>query len=306
MTLDLPIVDAHHHLARLSLGYPWLDPDARTDRYHGDDRALRRDYLVEDYLVDVGRLPVAASVHVENGAADPLSEARWIDEVIRGHGPIPAVHVARADLAAADAPALLDELSALDRVRGVRHILNWHGDSRFSHTPRPHIIAEVPWRRNFARLEGLGLSFDLQVFAHQLAEAAELAGEYPGTTIVLDHAGMPIRRDAEYLALWRRGMEAVARHPNVTVKISALGTTDHRWTRDSLARVIHPAIDVFGPDRVMFASNFPVDRMYSTMAALYDAFDDLTAGYRRVERLSMFGGTAARVYCLENVDGLGG
>ena len=296
MTLDIPVIDAHQHFARLSLGYPWLAADAPIDRYHGDDRGLRRDYFVEDYAVDRAELPIVASVHVENGAADPLAEARWIGGLIARHSPFPSVHVARADLAAPEAPALLEELAAMTHVRGIRHILNWHPDPRFTHTARPGIIAQPQWRRSFARLAGLGLSFDLQVFADQLPEAAALAGEHPETTIVLDHAGMPIGRDTAYLATWRRGIDEVARHPNVSVKISALGTTDHTWTTESLAPVVRGTIDAFGPDRVMFASNFPVDGMYSTMTALYDAFDRLTAEFSDAERRLMFGGTAARVY----------
>ncbi len=94
MTFDVPLIDAHHHLAWLDLGYPWLGAEAPVDRYHGDDRALRRDYAIEEYRADSEGLPLVASVHVENGAADPLAEARWIGEVIAAHGPIPAVHVA--------------------------------------------------------------------------------------------------------------------------------------------------------------------------------------------------------------------
>jgi predicted TIM-barrel fold metal-dependent hydrolase len=299
MTLDFPIVDAHHHLTRLDLGYPWLRADGPVDRYHGDDRPLRRDYSREDYLSDIERLPVAASVHVENGAADPVAEAEWIGQVIAGAETVPAVHVARADLAAADADASLERFSRMPHVRGIRHILNWHADERFTHTDRPHIMSEPLWRRRFARLGDLGLSFDLQVFADQLSEAARLAADHPETAIVLDHAGMPISRDPQYLAMWRAGLSAVAACSNVSVKISAIGTTDHSWSIASLAAIVMPTIDEFGPDRVMFGSNFPVDRLYSTLSELYGAFDDLTHGFSEDERRAMFAGTASRFYRME-------
>lgn len=298
MTIDVPIIDAHHHLARLDLGYPWLAPSAPTDRYHGDDRALRRDYLITDYQADLAGLPLAASVHIENGAEDPLAEARWIGEVIAAKTPIPAVHVARADLSSPDAPALIEELADLPHVRGVRHILNWHPDRRFSHTSRPGIIDEPAWRAAFARLSSHGLSFDLQVFGDQLSDAARLASEHPDTTIVLDHAGMPVSRDADYLRAWRRGLRQLAACSNVSVKLSALGTTDHRWTVASIRPLIEEAIDAFGSERSMFASNFPVDRLYSTAVVLYDAFDTISADFSRAERAALFGGTAARVYRL--------
>lgn len=298
MTLDFDIVDPHHHLARLELGYPWLGQDAPTDRYHGDDRALRRDYALADYRADVADLPIVASVHIENGAGDPRVEARWIDEVIREHSPLPATQVAKADLSTIDAVELLEELAAIPSVRGIRHILNWHPDPRFSHTDRPGIMRAPAWREAFARLEPLGLSFDLQVFGSQLLEAAALARDFGDTRIVLDHLGMPAGRDDETLAEWRRGLDDIASCPNVVVKVSAIGTTDQKWTIESLRRVVAPTIDAFGPDRVMFASNFPVDGLYSTMTALYKAFDELTAAFTRSERKLMFAGTARTFYRL--------
>lgn len=298
MTIDVPIIDAHHHLTRLALGYPWLGSDAPTDRYHGDDRALRRDYAPADYRADVGNLPVVGSVHIENGAADPLAEARWIGEVIATHCPVPAVHVARADLSAQGVGELLDEFGDMPHVRGIRHILNWHSDHRWTHTDRPHIMTEPTWVRAFATLAPRGLSFDLQVFASQLPEATRLASAHPDTVIVLDHAGMPTSRDPEVLRTWRTDLAALARCENVSVKLSAMGTTDHRWTVASLRDVIAPTIEIFGPDRVMFGSNFPVDSLYSTLADLYAAFDESTAEFSPTERRAMFGGTAARVYAI--------
>ena len=296
MTIDVPVVDAHHHLAKLQLGYPWLAPNAPTDRYHGDDRALRRDYLIEQYRADTSDLPLVASVHIENGAADSRVEARWIGEVIDAHGPIPAVHVARVDLGTADAAQALDEFAEMPHVRGVRHILNWHANARFTHTPRPGIMLEPSWRQNFARLAPCGLSFDLQVFPEQLEDATRLAAEYPETNIILDHLGMPLARDTDYLHTWQSRLRALANHHNVTVKISAIGTTDHHWTTSSIRPLVLTAIDEFAPNRVMFGSNFPVDGMYSTLSALYRSFGTITAGFNREERAAMFGQTAARVY----------
>ncbi|MCW5950923.1 MAG: amidohydrolase family protein [Propionibacteriaceae bacterium] len=297
--IDVPVIDAHHHLALLTLGYPWLAESAPVDRYHGDDRSLRHDYLVSDYRQDLDGLPVVASVHIENGAADPLTEAEWIGQVIAESAPLPSVHVARADLSDPAAPALLEQYAAMPHVRGIRHILNWHPDSRFSHTDRPGIISEPGWRANFARLAGLGLSFDLQVFADQLPHTAALVREHPATAVILDHAGMPLSRDADYLRSWRSGMRELAEAPHVTVKISALGTTDHRWQVASIRPLVLETIDIFGPDRVMFASNFPVDGMYSSLPQLFGAFDQITQGFSRNERKAMFGVTAARSYRIE-------
>ncbi|MFT4220903.1 MAG: amidohydrolase family protein [Microbacterium sp.] len=293
-----PLIDAHFHLWSMTgaPAYPWLRGPAQR-RYHGDDTVLRHDYLPADYLADVGGLPVVGAVHVEAGADDAIAEASWLSGVL-GELPFPVVHVARTDLGAPGADAQLDELAAMPFVRGIRHILNWHPDPVYSHTDRDGIIDEPVWRNRFARLARLGLSFDLQVFPAQLAAASRLADEFDDTWIVLDHAGMPIERDPEGLAAWRADMGRLASHPRVVVKVSALGTNDHTWTAASIQPIVHETIDAFGPDHVMFASNFPVDGMYSTLERLYAAFDALTESYSAAERDDMFRGTAARFYRL--------
>jgi predicted TIM-barrel fold metal-dependent hydrolase len=206
------------------------------------------------------------------------------------------VHIARVSLLDEDAPEQLARHAEIPMVRGIRHILNWHNDPVYSHTDRGDIMADPAWRRNFGLLHELGLSFDLQVFPSQLREAAELAAEFSETTIILDHAGMPIGRDTDARTEWEWGMRAVAARPNVVVKVSALGTNDHSWTRDSIAPFVLDTIAIFGPSRTMFGSNFPVDSLYSSFSDLYRAFDDLTADLSPIERGDLFSGSAARAY----------
>jgi predicted TIM-barrel fold metal-dependent hydrolase len=298
--LDLDVIDAHHHLCDLSAAsYPWLEGPA-VARYHGDDLPLRRDYLLDDYRADAAALgPLGArlvgSVHVENGAADPLWESRWIDTVVARHG-LPSVQVVKVDLTAPDAQAQLAAHAALPSVRGVRDILNWHPDPLFTHRDRADLLTDPTWRSNFALLRDVGFSFDLQVFPAQLRQAAALAADHGDIPVVLDHAGMPIERDRAALDRWRRDLTAVAAEPNTTVKISALGTNDHHWTADSIRRIVLDTVDVFGPSRCMIASNFPVDGLYSTFGALYAAFDTITAGCDAGERADLFAGTARRSY----------
>jgi predicted TIM-barrel fold metal-dependent hydrolase len=184
-------------------------------------------------------------------------------------------------------------------VRGIRYILNWHENPRFAHVDRADIMTDPVWLSNFARLASLGLSFDLQVFPSQLLDAASLAAAHPDTSIVLDHAGMPIRRDSEGFDQWRAGMVALAANPNVSVKVSALGTNDHHWTRESIRPFVWETIEIFGTDRTMFGSNFPVDSLYSTLHELYAAFDELTMSLSRPERVQLFASTAARFYRIE-------
>ena len=292
---DLVVIDAHHHLTDLRRSYPWLEGPAEPFRYHGDDRPLRRSYSVDDYRADARDVTLLASVHVENGAADALAETAWIDRLSRERR-VPTVHVAHVDLLRPDAARLLEEHAAFPVTRGIRDILNWHPDPVYSHRERGDVMGDPVWRAGFARLEGLGLSFDLQVFPSQLAEAAALAADFPGTAIVLDHLGMPIGRDPESVAEWRAGLTAVAAQENTVVKISALGTNDHSWTRASIAPFVLETLEIFGPERAMVGSNFPVDGLYSSFTELYSAFDALTAQLSPSERLAVFAGTADRFY----------
>jgi predicted TIM-barrel fold metal-dependent hydrolase len=302
--LDLDVIDAHHHLChRSAASYPWLE-GPRVVRYHGDDFPLRRDYLIDDYRTDTAELDalggrLVGSVHVENGAADPLGESRWIDSVIAENS-IPSVQVVKVDLSSPTAHQQLEAHAELVSVRGVRDILNWHPDPVLTHRDRGGLMTDPAWLAGFAALREFGFSFDLQVFPGQLRQAAALAADHGDIPLVLDHAGMPIERDPDSLDRWKRDLSAFAAEPNTTVKISALGTNDHHWTVDSIRRIVLDTIDVFGPSRCMFASNFPVDGLYSTLGALFAAFDGITAGLGRGERADLFAETARRFYRIVN------
>lgn len=292
---DLPIVDAHHHLADLSRSYPWLEGEP-VKRYHGDDVPLRRNYFLPDYLADTKNLNLIGSVHIENGAADSKAEAAWVHQVIRENG-LPTAQVAKVDFTSPNAAELLEFHSQFDTVRGIRDILNWHSNPFYTHRAQSDLMQNPTWLANFKLLARYGMSFDLQVFIHQLDEAATLVNQHPEIPVVLDHAGMPIERDAEGLARWQKAMTAFAQ-TNSMVKISALGTNDHNWTTESIRELVLRTIEIFGVDRVMFASNFPVDGLYSTLDELYSAFDKITEHFTRAEREAMFAWNADRFYKL--------
>jgi predicted TIM-barrel fold metal-dependent hydrolase len=131
------------------------------------------------------------------------------------------------------------------------------------------------WLRGFALLEKYGLSWDLRVPFWHLAEAASVARAFPATKIILNHTGFPWDRSAEGLAAWRRGMEALAREPNVWVKVSEFGLKDRAWDYEDNRRVVLDAIAIFGIERSVFATNFPV-------ASLRIGYDALVRALRRM------------------------
>lgn len=128
--------------------------------------------------------------------------------------------------------------------------------------------------------------------------AAEAARRQPDLVLVLNHTGMPIDRTLDGIRLWREAMRALAACPNVVVKISGLGMTDHRWTVASLRPFVRETIELFGTRRCLFASNFPVDRLYSDYTTLWTAYATITADLSADERADLFEHNARRVYRL--------
>jgi predicted TIM-barrel fold metal-dependent hydrolase len=296
---DLPIVDPHHHLWDLENNrYPWLQQEPSPELVCGDITPIRRSYRVDDLRADFGMLPVAKSVHLQCDwdPADPVGETRWLDGQARRHG-IPTGIVAFAKLQDDDVEAVLDgHLAASERLRGIRQILNWHPDSVLTFGAPQGLMRTGAWRRGFAALGRRGLSFDLQIYPHQMEEAVALADDFPAIPIMLNHGGMPVDRTPEGFDLWRSGLRALARRENVSVKISGLGMVDHRWTLESLRPVVKEIIGIFGTDRAMFASNFPVDKLYSSYETLWHAFLAITAGFSLTERKRLFSANAERLY----------
>ena len=294
--LPASLVDPHHHLWDLSRpDYPWIQEEPPPPSVCGDTRRLRFDYRPADYRADFAPLPVAKSVAVEAGSADPLGETEWLQGLGDNEG-LPTAIVSHAVLDDPNLARTLDELLRYPRVRGVRHIVTWHRNPAVSYVERSDYMTDPQWLKGFSLLESRGLSFDLQLYPSQLAGACELASRFETTTIILDHAGMPIDRDADGLETWRRGIASLSVYPNVYIKLSGLGMVDYEWTAASIAPFIEHILETFGPARSMFASNFPVDKLYSSYTTLYQAFDDLTTTLSDADRDALFRTTAAKAY----------
>ncbi len=208
---------------------------------------------------------------------DPLGEMNFIAEV-RKQSLFPTVAIAQAWLHHDDCAAVLEAQARHPFVRGIRH------------KPKPGMMDDGKWREGYRRLAPLGLHFELQAPWSQLEEAVRLAGDFPETTIVLNHTGLPY---VEQLGGWRSAMAALAARPNVAVKISGLGNVQHK------SEVVLATIDLFGSERCMFASNFPVDGLRHTFAEVFSEFETITRGSSEAERRALFHDNAVRVYRME-------
>jgi predicted TIM-barrel fold metal-dependent hydrolase len=292
------VVDPHIHLWNLErLHYPWL-ANPKTS-FVGDNSPLAKTHEMAEFRADAEGVEVLAVVHIDAGhdPADPLAETQWLQSMADAVG-FPQGIVAYADLSAPEAEALLAAHAAHRNVRGIRQILNVHADPLFDYGGR-HFMREQPWRKGFNLLKKYGLSFDLQIYPTQMAEAAQLARAHPDTTLILNHTGMFVDRNSVAgWRQWRDGLRSLAACPNVSVKISGLGMVDHHWTVESIRPYVLETIAAFGVDRCMFASNFPVDRLYGSYRAVWDAFAQVTGDASEAEHAALFRDNAMRIYRL--------
>ena len=303
------VIDAHHHFWDLERNYhPWLCDEHLIPRRHGDYRAIRRTYLPGDYRRDWAGLRIVGSVHVEAewNPSDPLGESAWLESMAESTG-IPSVIVAQAWLASPDADEVLAGQARHPRVRGVRDKPVAASRPDRVVTGAPGSMSDPAWQAGYARLETHGLSFDLQAPFWHLREARTLADRFPATSIILDHTGLPNDRSPEGLAAWRDAMRDLAGAPNAAVKISGLGEPHlPPWSVDVHRDVVLETIDIFGVDRCMFASNYPVDRLYAPFHTIMSGFLSITDRFPAAERRLMFRDNAMRWYRIDPASLVGG
>jgi predicted TIM-barrel fold metal-dependent hydrolase len=293
------IVDTHFHLQDLErCVYPWLDPGSAPPDVFGENFGkLRRSYRIEDYLVDISGFGVVKAVHVENGvtATDAVAETLWLQSIADRNG-FPHAIVAQVPLHEPGAAQMIEAHKRAKNLRGVRHILNWHSDPKLRFAAAPDLLASSDWRRGFALLSRHDLSFDLQIYPAQLADAYDLARAFPDTQIILCHLGMPIERSSNELINWERAMRRLAGAENVSVKLSGFALGQGGWTLETMRSLVLKVVEIFGADRCMFGSNFPVDGLYSSYPTLVGAIETVIADFSAEESVRLLAANAERVY----------
>jgi predicted TIM-barrel fold metal-dependent hydrolase len=293
------IIDPHHHLWDLeNYSYPWLcQPGEPVAPIAGSLKPIMKSYLLKDYKEDSKHWNIVKDVHLDALSADIQAETRWLQKM-KDDTSFPTAIVAHADLEADNIEELLATYAKSKAVRGIRQILNWHPNSKFSFVERNDLLTDPKWLQGFGLLEKYAFSFDLQLYPHQMQDAAKVARNHQGTTIVLNHTGMPLERDDAGIKIWRDGMQALAANPNVNVKISGLGMVGLEWTASSIRPFVLETIDIFGVDRCMFASNFPVDKIYASFDRIYETFFELVKDLSETDQKKLFHDNARRVYRL--------
>jgi predicted TIM-barrel fold metal-dependent hydrolase len=294
----LDIVDAHHHIWRKD-DLPWLS-GPMLPRIFGPYEPIRRDYPVSEFIADIAGSGVVKSVYVQaNVAPDGAErEVAYVQQAADESG-FPHGIVGYADLMADDVRPALDRLKRYPLIRGIRMQIHWHAKETYRFAKRPDLADDPTFRRNFAALADYGLSFELQVFARQMASAARLAADFPKTIFVLQHCGMPEDLSDAGMAEWRAGMALLAAEPNIVAKLSGLGTFVHRNDAAHIERITDETVALFGPSRCLYGSNFPIEKIWTEYPPLIGAFRAALAKYSAAEQVDMFFNVAARVYRLD-------
>ncbi|MBD0863675.1 amidohydrolase family protein [Gordonia sp. zg691] len=326
---------------------------SRADReYVLTPRTVARAYEPRQYATDaalvptVVGVPIDSVVHVEShwrkalavGEESPelstaVEETRYLESLPFGWAGTPRLGaiVAHGDPRAPGFPRMLDEqFEVSERVRGIRLVASRHPDPRVRDGgDSDSILSSTPFLEGFADLAHRDLVFEAAVYSHQLYDVILLAREYPQTTIVLDHFGIPagvfgpigVRTGAtaasraDIWRLWRERMTTLASHRNVVVKLSGLampvlGYGRERWGniggQSTLTEMIGPFVEHvvthFGSDRIMFGSNYPIDRPNAAVDVLVGALVDCVSQWGPDALRKIFRDTAVRVY---GIDGAG-
>ena len=316
---DLPICDPHHHL--------W---DMRENR-------IERRYMIDEITADLASgHNIVSTVFIEHLAMfrrDGPEAMKYVGEVefangiaamaasgLYGPTKVAAGIIGYADLSSGSGvrPVLEAEMAAApDRFRGIRCSGAWDPDPRIARAPKPGLYLDDAYRAGVVEIAALDLILDVPCRYHQLPEVADLAGAFPNLSIVLNHVGgitgigaYAGRRD-EVFADWRRHMTELAARENVTVKLGGLAMEycGFGWherpsppTSQEMAEATRPyyetAIDLFGPGRCMFESNFPVDKVSCSYNVLWNAFKRITTHGSSAEKADLYHDTAARIYRL--------
>ncbi|MDB5732890.1 MAG: thioesterase [Variovorax sp.] len=295
-----PFIDAHQHFWDLGRNpYPWLqEPEPIPFRY-GDYSALKRNYLPADLSRDTEGFAPVKTVHIEAEweRANPVDETRWLSGLAAATGR-PSACVAHVALDGADVEGVLAQQAAFPLVRGIRHKPVTAPTRAGARRGLPRSMDDERWRRGYALLARHGLSFDLQAPWWNLDQATDLARDFPGTQMIINHTGLPSDRSPEGLTGWRAALEQLALRPNVALKISGLGQRGQAWTADANVPVIRDAIAIFGAGRCMFASNFPVDSLVASYETLLAGFLAAIADRPDAEQRQLLHDNAQRIYRL--------
>ncbi len=258
------IVDTHMHFWNLSNDYPWLkEANPAIENLVGDYSSIRQNFLVKDYLALSAAHKITHSVHIDafGFPEDPIAECAW-NQQLADQEHYPHGIVAYANLHNPDIENILFRTVQHNNVRAIRMVLNYSEDPATCMTDRSDYMQDTTWLEGFSLLQKYQLSFELQIYDHQLHEATILAKQFPNTELTLEHLGWPRSFEEKDFIRWKEQIRALAACDNVSLKISGIGCVfQKKIPQEQIISYIQEAVNIFGEDRCYFGSNFPPDSL---------------------------------------------
>jgi predicted TIM-barrel fold metal-dependent hydrolase len=297
----MEMIDCHaHFIDKRLLRYPVFEQQsAAFESFVGDYSALPRIYRPEDYFADVSGFKVVKIVGAEFMSESPFEEVEWQQRLSSESG-YPSGILAVVDFADPKLASTLDRYLSLGLIRAVRQHLAWHPTNpllRFAF--RPDLMRDPNWRGGVALLRNSGLCCELEVFANQLPDFAELANAYPDLQFILPVMGWPTEITEESYHAWKDGMKRVSGCGNVAVKIFGLECIfGLHWTLEQVRPWVLDTIALFGPTRCMFASHMPILKLSRSFQELHSTYWNLVSGFSDSEKRRLFHDTAETIYRL--------
>jgi predicted TIM-barrel fold metal-dependent hydrolase len=298
-----PIIDAHHHLWDMSLGrHPWLSSDEGAIKALGDIGYLKRDYLIDDYLADVGNQNIVGSVYVEaawDRTRPPVEEVEWL-ETLKRPRKIASRCIGFAPLKSPDVEAALRALAAHPCCVGIREVIRWHPDPARRWT-EAGVVDDPAWRRGLAHLGTHGLVLELLMNPYQAEEVARLAAAFPAQTFIINHCATPIDRDAEGLARWKTGLARMGALENIAIKVSNFGAYGQERSLAAWRETVMTCVEAFGTRRSMFGTDYPVARRSMAYQEICERFKDIVQELSPEEQRDLFHDNAVRYYRFDEI-----
>ena len=265
----------------------------------GDYTALPRRYLPPQYFEEVSGFNVTKIVWAEFISTDPIREVRWAEDLFTQQECSGGI-IGKVDFFDPDIAEVIDVYASFPHVRAVRQHSAWHPSNpllRFG--SRPDLLRDKDWQKSIGVMRKYHLACELEIMSPQLADFAEVARSYPDIQFVLPLMGWPIDVTVAGRDRWKRDMKLVSNCPNVAVKIFGMECIfGLGWTIDQIRPWILDLIELFRPERCMYASHMPIARLSCSFQQLYGAYLDVVSELSASEKQKLFSDTAIEVYRL--------
>ena len=300
MSDDIEIIDAHHHFWDLNQNYyPFLSNKIDENFFLGDYELIRKNYLPTDYVSDSKDHNIIGTIHCEAewDRNDQVGETRWLENLSKKNK-FPNAIVAHAWFHKKNSEEIIAKQASFDMVKGIRSKPITKLSSNSDDLTGEGSMQDINWRNGLKLLEKYNLNYDLRIPNWHLEEAIEIVRLIPNTKVIINHAGFPWDRTKQGMEYWRKGIKLMSLEPNTFIKLSEFGVKDKDWDYSQNEQIIKELIDLFSPQRCMFASNFPVSKIKISFKDLYNNYKKIVKSFSSDEKKWLFAKTASEVYNL--------